>query len=413
MRNFIILFFSVTVIFFSCKSSRPVVFTPKPQPAVVKSPEKSVEPKPKDVPKKPKEIKIALLLPLYLEQNLELDTNDARVEIEPHSIPALSFYEGALLAADSLEKTGIKVRLSVFDVAPDSSVKHSIMMKYQELKNFDLVFANFPSAQASAAAEVSKQSGMKMILTQSGNSSVLKNNPNLVFASPSTLTQCTLMADYIVNEFPYSNFIVLFRNIKRENELANGFKNATDSLLLNRHNIPNKTILMNYADSGLTVLEKYLSPEKRNILYFPSSDESYVSSVLSHLDTLNQKLTVVGLPTWENFESIPFNALINIEMYIFSSSFLDYGDSKITAFRKKFINHYKTDPLFNAYQGFDLIWHYSKLFNTYYMNFMEYLTIDSAGSPFKFVQDDRTNGFENVSISVLKFENNQLLKVNK
>src|SRR6185436_4301002 len=125
-------------------------------------------------------------------------------------------------------------------------------------------------------------------------------------------------ADYIVEQYHYSNFIVLTRKIKKENDLAEVFKNETDSLLQNKFKQETKSTVANFTDSIAITLLKFLSAEKRNILYLPSSDESYVSSVLNALDTLNQKITVVGLPTWENFETVWFSKMMNLEIYIFS-----------------------------------------------------------------------------------------------
>ena len=286
-------------------------------------------------------------------------------------------------------------------------------MKYQALKNHDLLFASFPSSQAVAAAEQAKLLGLKMTLIQFGNTNLLKNNSNIVLASPSTITQCKLMADYILDQYHFSNFIVLTRNNKKENELADIFKKSTDSLLLNKFKTETKSILINYADSGQKAVLNHLSPEKRNIIYFPSSDESYVSSVLNGLDTLSQKITVVGVPPWENFETIQFSKMLNLEVYIFTGSFLDYDDSKIKSFRKIFIEQYNIDPLFNAYQGFALTGYFSKLFTEYDKNFMDYVSDDMMLSPFKFAREEKGHGYENASISVLKYGDYRLMKVNK
>ncbi|HKR06037.1 MAG TPA: hypothetical protein VJY62_15480 [Bacteroidia bacterium] len=415
MRNsfFFILFF-ISIIFFSCKSTQVAQKeTPKKTVVVPPSP-KTVEVKPVEKPKtSSKQMNIALLLPLYLEQNFEIDTSDTEVDLEPRSLPALSFYEGAKLAVDSLAKTGMNIKLDVFDVSPDSSARHSIVMKYQSLKNYDLVFATYPSSQATVAADEAKLLGVKMVLTQFGNSTSIKNNSNVVLASPSTITQCKLMADYITEQYHYSNFITLTRKIRKESDLAEVFKNETDSLLQYKFNSETKTTVVNYTDSISIILLKYLSADKRNILYLPSSDESYVSSVLNALDTLNEKITVVGLPTWENFETVWFSKMLNLEIYIFSSSYLDYDDSGIKYFRKKFIDHYKNDPLFTAYQGFALTNYFSTLFNSYDKNFLEHVSDNSRDTPFKFVQNEKPGGHENISISILKYSDYKLLKVNK
>lgn len=413
MNRFLLPLFFISMFLFSCKPKQVVQKETPKKPVTVQPPVKTVTEKPIEKPKLAKQMSIALLLPLYLEQNFEIDTSDTEVDMEPRTLPALSFYEGAKLAVDSLAKTGMNIKMDVFDVSPDSSARHSIVMKYQSLKNYDVVFATYPSSQATIAADEAKLLGIKMVLTQFGNSSSLKNNSNVVLASPSTITQCKLMADYITEQYHYSNFMVLTRKIRKENDLAEVFRNETDSLLQNKFKSETKTTIVNHTDSISITLLKFLSSEKRNILYLPSSDESYVSSVLNALDTLNQKITVIGLPTWENFETVWYSKMLNLEIYIFSNSYLDYENPETKYFRKKFIDQYKIDPLFNAYQGYTLTNYFSKLFNSYDKNFVDHISDESVNSPFRFVRDEKINGHENISISVLKYSDYRLLKVNK
>ena len=112
-----VFYFSVCValVFSACKAKQNAIVQvhekenipfPTPQP-----PKGIPQEKPKDTIQLKNEINIALLLLLYLEDNFKIDTSDTEPEIDSRSLPALSFYEGALLAKDSLEKTGIKINL--------------------------------------------------------------------------------------------------------------------------------------------------------------------------------------------------------------------------------------------------------------------------------------------------------------
>lgn len=414
MRIFILLVLFFSCIYYSCKTAAPIARKETAKPVVIQPPSQpALVTKPKESLKEKKEFKIALLLPLYLNQNLEVDTSKTESDIELLSLPALSFYEGVLLAVDSLEKTGMKVKLSVFDITQDTSAKHFLVMNYQSLKTSDIIFASFPSTQVAVSAETASHLGLKLVLAQFGNTFLLKDNPNLVLASPSAITQCKLMADFTVDKFTDANFIVLSRKVKRENELANTFKEETERLLhSDKYKSQNNTILFDCSDTSQSII-KYLSPNKKNVLYFPSSDESFVSSVLAGFDTLNQNMVVIGLPTWENFESVQLNNLVNIEVYIFSTTYIDYDAPGVKLIRKNYISQYKSDPFPNAYQGYDLTYYFAELFKEHDINFIDHIANDSLNSEFKFVRETEKSGFENVSFSVLKYEGYKLLKVNK
>jgi hypothetical protein len=394
--------------FNACKSTR---VTKEPEKPVTANPPipKATEEKPKEAVKQ-KEMKIALLLPLYLKKNLEIDTSDTELNLEPQSLSGLSFYESALLAADSSEKAGMKIRLSVFDIGPDTSAKQSITLKYQALKDVDLAIINFPSYQANAVAATVSQLGIKAVIMQSNNSLVLKNNPHVVLATPSTMQQCRMMADYAADEFRYSNFVVLTRNQKRENELADIFKKQTDSLLEHKYKTESKAALLSEIDSA--TVANTLSPVKRTVFFLPSSDESYVSSVLETINLCGKRVYVIGLPTWENFESVQFGSMENIEPYIFSSTHIDYENAELMPFRKKFLETYKTDPLYSAYNAWELINFFAGLYKKYDHSFLDHLD-ENTSHTLNFIKREAGQGAENVSFSVFKIQDYQLVKVNK
>ncbi len=351
------------------------------------------------------DIEFSLLLPFYFDDNFKEDTSEGEAEIDTRSVYALQFYEGALLAKDSLSKMGINLSLPVYDVAYDTLARKVLLLNYHRLKNSDLVIAGFSPFQCEEALSEAERLGIKFALTQYGNSAQIYQRPKTILMSSPPFMQCRLMSHYLANRFPQSDYFIFSRMERRENELADIFRNVLDSLL------PGAKIRV--ADD-----EEFRYPEifsrvdtlRPNHLVIPSSDESYVSSILNRIDTLNIPFHITGLPTWENFETIRLGKFRNLRVIIFSSTWLNDHSEKNKNFRKIFIEKYKTDAQFPAYHAFNFCLTAARVIAADEKLFPDILPeafIDS--DVFRFIQMDN-GGFENIHIEVLQYNGFELTK---
>jgi len=105
-----------------------------------------------------KSINIALMLPFYLDENDErvvIDSSEVddfgnvienvteRDEnwIFPRSLSYLEFYEGALLAVESLQKSGLSINFSVFDTERDSATVQGIRWTLSLVRHIHIICA--------------------------------------------------------------------------------------------------------------------------------------------------------------------------------------------------------------------------------------------------------------------------------
>ena len=115
-------------------------------------------------------------------------------------------------------------------------------------------------------------------------------------------------------------------------------------------------------------------------------------------------VTIVGMPTWENFESIDFSALRNLNVLYFSSTYFDINNALVNTFRKKFLNKYNTEPLNSAFQGFELLNYFAKQM----IGEKKSSEISVSLIPFQFSNDNSENGFENKIIHILQVKDYSL-----
>ncbi|MBW6537353.1 MAG: LysM peptidoglycan-binding domain-containing protein, partial [Mariniphaga sp.] len=120
----------------------------------------------------------------------------------------LQFYEGVLLAVDSLKKAGMKIRLNVFDTQqnPDSIRKYIYAESFLET---DLIIGPvFPQVQNEVSAIASKNR-IPMISPLSSQSRELTSNPYYYQVNPSREFLAAKTAELITEEYFNSNFVVV------------------------------------------------------------------------------------------------------------------------------------------------------------------------------------------------------------
>ena len=75
--------------------------------------------------------------------------------------------------------------------------------------------------------------------------------------------------------------------------------------------------------------------------------------------------TVIGLPTWQYFETIDQKTIEDCNVFVFNSGFIDFKKNEVFKFRKYFREKYYSEPSESAYQGYDALWVAGKLFLKY------------------------------------------------
>ena len=332
-----------------CSSSRKTAQMPPPAPA----------PKPVEQPvKKPevvhektekKEFNIGLMLPLNLEQQMQVfDDTSGSAMPDYNNLSNLQFAEGALLAADSLKQLGINIKLNIAETPPDSFALWRLWRQNNFVK-CEAVIASVPSSFNPAVARLSANNKQSLILTQPSNINFKANSEHVYMLSPSTYTQCMVAAKEIATRFPDSKYVLLARDVKPDKDIAQIFKDHLPAKRL-KHFI---TSTVN-PDSVCKILKT-----ENAVLIVTSSAEAYVNTILNQVNACIEKpVFAIGLPTWENFESIDFSILKNLRIAFFTSTYLDYHAASTKSFRNNFINRYKTEPLLNAFQGYEAVMEY-------------------------------------------------------
>lgn len=365
---------------------------------------------------------VALMLPFFYDRNYpvelpeDLDPEVAMQQYPDHvrtdsvlyqqTVPFLEFYEGAMLAVDSLVRAGVSVNLNVYDTERNPDKVRGIMQR-PEFRNTDLIIGPVYPENMRVAADWALRNQVNIISPLTSRSDLLTDNPYLFQVTPSPAVELE-QASVFISNFHSSNFVLIHKNDPYEMNMVEAFKRNIFRHISYSSNFDNLIFKeLVFGDINVNIEQSLVAGEK-NIVILPSTDQAFVSDALIRLNVLSRKydITIFGLNDWQRFPNIDVEYLHNMELHFASPFFVDYDDTKVKHFLKKFRNKYNTEPSQYGFQGYDIMFYFLQAMKNYGPDFRECLPIirtELLHADFLFRKSDYRNGFENNGISIVKY----------
>lgn len=362
--------------------------------------------------------KIALLIPFMLEEADSISLGDPaslRLPSEYQSLDFIQFYEGALLAIDSLSRAGMNLQVYVYDAdAGDHVTKTKRILAKPEMANVDLIIGPFFAKSFELVAPFAASHSIPVINPLSQRSEILDANPYVFKVQPSAWAQYNETARYIANDFANSNVLIVRRNADENSSMAASFKtsltNFTSGKLVIREAIYSQSF-----DAGLF---NNLVAGKKNVVIMLTSDKALLPALLRKLNDARGKydITLFGLPDWEVME-LDSHYLLNLDTHLFNPWFVDYSQPEVKKFINEFNERYKAEPQLDAlaYLGYDVSFYFLHNILNYGRGFSNCLSrVDYKGlsTRFTFWKTDG-GGFENTASSVYELKDYKRRLVNR
>ena len=364
--------------------------------------------------KKKDSYNVAFMLPLYLDKN---DTIEAYQNLNEESSIykksryALDFYSGAKVAIDSLNKAGMAINVHVYDTKNDPHETFDLVVK-NEFDTMDLVIGPFYSKNFKIAAEILSRRDVPVVAPLSTKGNLLENIPNAFQVLPTPKRQVTYLSDYISDNYSDKNIILVRKSTEQETTFADWMTSSLDI-----DSITYKEILVEGAVVD-SIHHELDSLAETNVILIPSSEKDFVTDLLTKLNaTRDSSIVVFGMPDWYNFNDLDLDYLMNLNVHIPNSGVLSYEDN----FTQYFVKGYQTstgdDPSARfAFSGFDVSFYFLNLLNTYggvsanmYLEPKELLNLNFD---YNYKRNEK-NGSRNQSVQIIKYEDLEIIRVDK
>jgi len=452
-------------------------------------------------PKRKESYDVALIIPLYLE-SLDLDDEQlyqvnslkyiATGEEEPdqrkvqniidkfseHDLPLdhqsfsfISFYQGVLVALDSIINEGINIRLHVFDGC-DNIAKVQELTAADTLAQMDLIIGPFHERPLRHVSDYAQIYDIPVVSPMLPERNQLKGNENLFKVRPSLETMLTEVGVHIAQNYPRQNIILVHDNQPGAAELIYRFKDSLltsvanvnhfyDSLNLRRvdgyhldgtfvgsrrsHSLvipdtaavswvspdlfnqsqerkiprPANVTEVIYRDEGMEGLLKAMRQDKKNVLITLIGGEPFVSNYLRqlHENRRNYHMSIFGIPEWENYASIEIDYLQNLNVHFFNEAFYDYHDLHVRDFVKSYREFFLAEPDEDAFKGVQTAYFFFSALEEYGKDFPQCISLmNQMGfeSPFSFRRpQEKGSGFANSHTAIYRIKNYRWVDVTR
>ena len=361
-------------------------------------------------------VKVALLLPFSAKDYpVFVDTlvEKMPVQISARSEQFISFYEGVLLAVDSLKNQGYKVNLKVFDTERSAEKMYTMV---DEIDRFhpDLIIGPVYGSVYKALMDDLTNKNIPVIYPLSSRSEEFGVYPDFIQVNPSMKALTVAMSDWLREEAEEANLVCL--NLTG-NEVSHSDLEDIRLFKEYMHRIGS----MNFYDWNTSAvpldgLRLQLLPDRENIIILPTTKEAEVSKILPVLSALTDgyRITVVGFPEWQAFTSVDHETYFKLNTKIFTYSYVDNTTEPAKRFALKYRKYFYTEPNNLAYKSFDMSLYFIELAAKYRdrtLDALEFYPRNGDFSRFYFQKMEGQAGKENQGFYIVNFGSDYRLKI--
>lgn len=345
--------------------------------------------------------KVALLLPFMANETLS--ANSSRF---------LEYYEGFLLAVDSLRKKGYSIDLHVYDTG-NGTKKIKEILGRDELKEVNLIIGAVQNDQIKLVADFANKHDIKYVIPfTSKNDEVLSNaavfqvnTPHSYLYAKASQAATDLFRDY--------NIILL--DCPNEKDTKSDFIKTLKMDLKNKQ-IPFNEYTCN--EDFATTIESRLSKDVPNVIIPTSSSSEALMKILPPLrqiveTTQEYRLSLFGYPEWQTYTKDYLEDFYALNTYIYSNFYADNLSAEVKKFYQDYKTWYSKNPIntFPKYGmlGFDTGLFFIDAIHNYGENFensLSQINYPSIQTGFNFERVNNWGGFINTNLFIVHYKNN-------
>ncbi len=349
-------------------------------------------------------IKTAIILPF-----LNVSQNEAARMIE--------YYEGFLMAIDSLKRSGVSIDLYTYNSGPETASLNNILSQ-KEMKDMDIIFGPLHQQHIKPLADFAQKNNIRLVIPFTSKDNSVFRNPSIYQINTPQSYLYSEVYDHFVRQFPNANviFIEATTDTKDKAEFIKGLKDE-----LKNHSIPMKSLKENSTTESLKAV---LRAGRENIFIPTSGNNITLIKILPQLtllvrDNPDQTIHLFGYPEWQTYTKDHLEAFFELDTYFYSSFYTNNLLPAAINFTKNYRRWYGKDmderyPKFGML-GFDTGYFFLKGLSQYGSELeknMQRMDLVPIQTGFKFQRVNNWGGLINKKVFFVRFTKNyELIKL--
>lgn len=349
-------------------------------------------------------IKTAIILPF-----LDVSKNEAARMVE--------YYEGFLMAVDSLKRNGVSIDLYTYNSGPENASLNGILSR-KEMKEMDIIFGPLHQQHIKPLADFAQKNDIRLVIPFTSKDNSVFRNPSIYQINTPQSYLYSEVYDHFVRQFPNANviFIEASTGAKDKAEFIKGLKDE-----LKNRSIPTKSLK---EDATAESMKAVLRNDRENIFIPTSGNNVTLIKILPQLtllvrDNPDSTIHLFGYPEWQTYTKDHLEAFFELDTYFYSSFYTNNLLPAAINFTRNYRRWYGKDmderyPKYGML-GFDTGYFFLKGLSKYgselekNMHRMDLVPIQTG---FKFQRVNNWGGLINKKVFFVRFTKNyELIKL--
>jgi ABC-type branched-subunit amino acid transport system substrate-binding protein len=308
-----------------------------------------------------KPLRVAVFAPVYLDSVFEgpiykLGKNN----LPRYVLPGLDFYNGAMMAVDSLNKEHAAIEVSFYDTK-NTTVSIPDLITSGELQDVSLVIASFTTrAEIKPLADFALEKRVPLISATYPNEGGITGNPYFVLLNPTLLAHLDALYSYIHRFYPTDNIVLFRRQVYTGEVIQSVFEEKNKQT----PGIPLKIKMVELPDDFTAgqVLSHLDSSRAQNIVICGSINEPFglrLSKTLS--SNKSYRAIAIGMPTWDALKDISKG----LEIVYSTPVNFSRADKLSIRLANKYTARFAARPTDMFFKGYESMYHFTKLLMKY------------------------------------------------
>jgi hypothetical protein len=316
-----------------------------------------------------KKLKVLVFAPVYLDSAFDGTTYKLGNANLPRTIlPGLDFYNGIMLAVDSLNKENQPLDIHFYDTKSINEPIDLILDK-EEVQDASLIIAAFNNRnEIKNLADFALQKRIPLISMTYPNDGGISANPFFALVNPTLRTHIEAIYYYLARIYPTEQ-IVFFRRAGSTEDMIAGIMSELNK---KTYKVPLKLKTVSLPDSfSVEQVLTQLDSNKQNIVVCGTLNEVFGMNLTKAIgNNKKYKAIIIGSPTWDAIKDIGKDAeIIYTTPYNYQRT-----DKTAQSITTNYRIIYAGRPSDMVFKAFEAMYRYGKLLVRYGNNSINHLS---------------------------------------
>ena len=353
-------------------------------------------------------IKAAVMLPFMTDGSGNRDEQIRMVE----------YYEGFLMAVDSLKEKGVSIDIYTYDTYNNTSSVKSILAK-DEMKNMNIIFGPAYPEQVKPVADFAKKNNIRLVIPFTSKGNEVFNNPSIYQINTPQSYLYSEVYEHFTRKFTNANVIFL--------DAEDGDKDKADFIKGLKEELKGKHIPFTELKGEAITPESLKGAMNATLdnVFIPTSGTNIAlikllpQLIVTLRDNPDYRMQLFGYPEWQTYTNDHLASFYELDTYFYSSFYTNNLFPEAIRFSSAY-RKWDSKDMSNTFPkygmlGFDTGYFFLKGLSQYGSNLEDKLnkvTVTPIQTGFKFERVNNWGGFINRKVFFVHFTKNyELIKL--